>query len=270
MIITETRRVRRFIGRMCLRVGALGKAFRIGILIAPGLLATVASGAAVNSPAARFFEQGVAAASAGEMHQAEAMFREAVALELSSGGLHNLGNAAWRVGERGPAVLAWERSLWLDPWHEPARQSLAHARHTANLGTPDLRWFEVCSTWLPHSWWPWLTMACFWSCVALLVLPPVLRWRRRDWAHALAAAFAAATLLCLPALAGLNGRARLGFVLPAQAPLRVTPTDAAHITSYISSGTPVRLQRTRGDYLLISTRYSEGWVRRAELGVIGE
>jgi hypothetical protein len=236
------------------------------------LLATLMIGSleAEPTPAARFFEQGMAATKAGDMTQAETMLREAATLEPASGVLHNLGNAAWRNGQRGSAVLAWEQSLWLDPWNEQAVQSLAYARHTENLEAPNLRWFEVCSTWLPHSWWPWLTMGCFWSCLTLLVLPPARRWRRRDWTHALAAAFAAATLLCLPALAGLNSRARLGFILPAQAPLRVTPTEAAHITSYLSSGTPVRLDRSRGDYLLINTRYSAGWVRRSEIGLIGE
>ena len=83
------------------------------------------------------------------------------------------------------------------------------------------------------------------------------------------AAFAAATLLCLPALAGLNSRARLGFVLPDRVPLRVTPTDLAHVTAYVASATPIRLERTRGDYVLIRTHYSTGWLRADEVGWIG-
>lgn len=233
------------------------------------LLCWASSASAERLVAWRFFEQGVAATRAGDDALAADNFREAAWVRPAAGTLHNLGNAAWRSGERGPAILAWEQSLWLDPWNRQARTSLAHARHTADLDTPQLRWFEVCSSWLPQSWWPWLTMVCFWSCLALLVLPPVFRWRRRDWCQALAAAFAAATLLCLPALAGLQSRARLGYVLPDQAPLRMAPTDAAHVTSYLSSGTPIRWERARGGYLLVRSRYSTGWVRRDEAGFLG-
>jgi tetratricopeptide (TPR) repeat protein len=219
--------------------------------------------------ASRFFDQGVAAAKVGDARQAFEMFDESVAAQPASGSLYNFGNAAWRMGQPGPAVLAWEQSLWLDPRNENAQTSLRYARHSGDLDEPDLRWFEVCSSWLPAEWWPWLAAGSFWCCVSLLVLPSVLRRRRRDWFQALAAGCAAVFLLCLPALAGLNSRARLGFILPQEAPLRVTPTAEAQVLTYLPSGEPVRQQSVRGDYALIRTRYSSGWVRRDELGLIG-
>jgi len=218
----------------------------------------------------RFFNQGVAAAKAGDAEQAFHMFENSAVILPASGTLHNLGNAAWRLGRSGPAVLAWEQALWLDPRNLDAQTSLRYARHTGNLEQPDLRWFEVCSSWLPAGWWPWIAAGSFWGGVSLLVLPPVFRRQRRDWFQAGAAACAAAFLLCLPALAGLNSRANLGFILPGEAPLRVTPTAEAQILTYLPSGQPARLQRVHGDYALIRTRYTTGWVNRDELGLISE
>jgi len=219
--------------------------------------------------AQRFFDQGIAAAKEGDSQQAFHMFGDSLLIQPASGTLHNFGNAAWRVGQPGPAVLAWEQALWLDPRNEQAQTSLRYARHTGDLEEPDLRWYEVCSSWLPAQWWPWLAAGSFWGSVSLLILPSVSRRARRDGYQALAAACAAVFLLCLHALAGLNSRAKLGFIIPKEAALRVTPTAEAQVLTYLPSGLPARLQRTHGEYVLIRTRYSSGWVTRDELGPIG-
>ena len=254
-------------GTMCRRCAAAA----VRLMLLSGLwLGTAFAAQAADDVASRFFEQGVAALKAGDPSQACDMFEESAAARPASGTLHNLGNAAWRTGQPGRAVLAWEQALWLDPRNENASTSLRYARHTGNLEEPDLRWFEVCSSWLPQQWWPWIAAASFWACASLLILPAVFRRRRRDWFQALAAAGAAVFLLCLPALAGLNSRARLGFILPKDAALRVTPTAEAQVLTYLPSGEPARKQETRGNYVLIRTRYSIGWVRQDELGLIGE
>jgi hypothetical protein len=226
--------------------------------------------AADETVSLRFFEQGVAAAKAGDVGQAFYMFENSATIRPASGTLHNLGNAAWSQGRPGPAVRAWEQALWLDPRNTNAQTSLRYARHTGDLEEPDLRWYEVCSSWLPAGWWPWIAAGSFWCGASLLVLPAVFRQRRRDWFQAGAAACAAVFLLCLPALAGLNSRASLGFILPRETALRVTPTAEAQIITYLPSGLPARLQRVRGDYALIRTRYSSGWVNRDDLGLIGK
>lgn len=217
----------------------------------------------------RFFEQGLAAYNSGDARQAFFMFSEAAAAAPSSGTLHNLGNAAWKIGAQGSAVLAWEQALWIDPGNDPARESLTYARHTGDLEDPGLRWHEVCSSWIPAPWWPWIAASAFWGALGLMLLPAILRCRRREIYPALAAACAALFLLCLPALAGLHGRASLGFILPPEAPLRLTPTEQAQVLTYLTSGEPSRVSTVHGDYALIQTHYHSGWVRNDEIGLIG-
>jgi len=239
------------------------------LLLACCCLSLTGCSAGNGAVASRFFQQGLAAVESGDNEQAFAMFSDSATVLPASGTLHNLGNAAWRTDQPGTAVLAWEQALWLDPRNDSARRSLRYARHTGDLEEPDLRWFEVCSSWLPQQWWPWIAATSFWSCLSLLILPAVFRRRRRDGFQALAAAAAAVCLLCLPALAGLNSRAHLGFILPPEAALRVTPTAEAQILTYLPSGEPARLERKRGNYALIRTRYTTGWVSQEALGLIG-
>ena len=241
--------------------------FILAVFLLAGVLVTTSTASDV---AQRFFDQGVAASKAGDAEQAYEMFRESATAQPASGSLHNFANGAWRVGRTGPAVLAWEQSLWLDPRNDNARTSLRYARHSGGLEEPDLRWYEVCSAWLPAGWWPWIAAGSFWCAACLLILPPVFRWKRRDGSQALAAACAAVFLLCLPALAGLNSRAQLGFTLSKDTALRITPTAEAQILTYLSPAEPVRLQRKRGDYALIRTRTSHGWIRLDEVGWVGQ
>ena len=61
--------------------------------------------------ASRCFDQGLAAAKAGDSARAFEFFSQSAAARPASGTLHDLGNAAWRIGRPGPAVLAWEQAV---------------------------------------------------------------------------------------------------------------------------------------------------------------
>ena len=57
-------------------------------------------------------------------------------------------------------------------------------------------------------------------------------------------------------------RARIGFVLEAETPLRLTPTAEAEAVTKLAAGEPGRMVRGRGNYVLIQTRRASGWVAR--------
>ena len=74
-------------------------------------------------------DQGVQAFAGGRYAEAEKAWGRAWA-----GGLHNadlacnLGDAAFRQRRLGPAVLWYQRALWLNPGHDDARHNLEFAR----------------------------------------------------------------------------------------------------------------------------------------------
>jgi tetratricopeptide (TPR) repeat protein len=214
------------------------------------------------------FQQGAQAYIAGGFPQAAAFFREAASAAPSSGALHNLGNAEWQCNRTGPAILAWERAHWLDPFSANTRANLRYARKAAQLDTPDLAWYEVCSSWLPVNAWAWLASLSAWAAVAMVLLPGILRRRKADWHQGLAAAGFAIFLLTLPALLGVHTRSKIGILLPKETPVRLTPTRDAQILSQLPAGELARLERERGAYVFIRTAGAAGWVQRAQFGLI--
>jgi hypothetical protein len=214
------------------------------------------------------FQQASQAYASGDYEQAAAMFGDAAAASQAPGTLHNLGNAQWQCGRTGPAVLSWERAQWLDPFNRGTRMNLRFARKAAQLDSPDLAWYEVCSAWLPADLWAWIACLSFWLAVALVTVPAALRWRRADWHQAVAAAGFAVFLLTLPALAGVHSRSKLGVVLGKQTPLRLTPTAHGQSLTKLPGGEIARLERERGQYVFIRTLTAAGWVERGEFGLI--
>ena len=232
------------------------------------LLVLLLSLSAVASSPDALYQTGVAAYRAADYAQAAKAFRQSVTLQPSSGALQALGNAEWQQRRTGDAILAWEQALWLDPFNESARQDLRFARKTAQLEAPELAWYEVISTWLPVNWWAWIAGGSLWLAVGLGSLPGLLRRRKSTWQQATAALALMVFLLSIPALFGVQTRARLGFVLQKDTPLRLTPTLEAQALTRLAPGDPARWLRARGRYVLIRTSRALGWVERDQLGLI--
>ena len=236
-----------------------------GLVVAAAVLFSVA--AAVAQPGA--FQAGCEAYAAGRFEQALASFQKAVATEPSSGAWHNLGNAQWQCGQPGPAVLSWERALWISPFQANPRANLRFARKVGQLSAPELSWWEVCSTWLPVNVWAWIAAASFWSALALVLLPTLFRWRKADWHQAVAATGFAVFLLTIPALVGVQTRASLGVVLGKDTPLRLTPTAEAQTLTRLAAGEMARVESRRGHYLYIRTSGdAAGWIERGQFALV--
>ncbi len=218
-------------------------------------------------PPTALFQAGVTAYRAADYAQAAEAFRQSVALQPASGALQNLGNAEWQRRRTGDAILAWEQALWLDPFNESARQNLRFARKTAQLEAPELAWYEVISTWLPVSWWAWIAGGSLWLAVGVGILPGILRRRKATWHQAVAALALMVFLLSIPALFGVQTRARIGFVLQKDTPLRLTPTLEAQAVTRLAPGDPARWVRARGNYVLIRTSRTLGWVEADQFGL---
>jgi hypothetical protein len=214
------------------------------------------------------FRLGVEEYRAGDFETAAKLFGECAAGRPGSGALHNLGLAEWRRDRVGEAILAWERAVWLDPANRPARASLRHARQTAQLESPMLAWYEAPSTWLSVNAWAWIGGMSLWLAAGMMTLPGLLRWRRAAWQQAVAATALAVFLFCVPAQIGGHTRARIGFVIGPGAALRLSPTAEGETLMLVAPGESVRLERVRGNYALVRTGRSAGWLERERFGGI--
>jgi tetratricopeptide (TPR) repeat protein len=228
------------------------------------LFAAVALGADPHD----LFQRGLTAYRAGHYEIAAQLFDESSRAEPSVGAFFNLGNAEWRRGHTGRAILAWEQAAWIDPFHSGARNNLEFARKAAQLDAPYLTWYEAASSWLPPNWWAWITGMSLWLAIGAAMLPGILRARKVMWHQAVSACGLALFLLSLPAHWGVATRARLGFVLERDTPLRLTPTRDAQSETRLASGEPVRLKRAKGDYVLVATQRAQGWIEAGSLGLL--
>ena len=227
------------------------------------LLAPVAEGASTVD----LFNNATQAYRIGEYSEAARMFRASASRQPAPGTLRNLGNAEWQLGRVGEAILAWEQSQWLKPG-DAVRDNLRFARQTMQIEAPEFRWYEIASTWLPVDGWGWIAGGCLTVAVGMITLPSVLRWPKAGWHQAVAVFALAGFLLCLPALAGVATRTRIGIVLEKDIPLRLTPTQEAQGITRLAAGEPGRLLRERGGYLFIRTSRATGWVKRGQFGLV--
>lgn len=217
-----------------------------------------------------FFRQGIDAYRSGDYARAAVAFGESERREAAPGTLRNLGIAEWQRGEVGRAILAWEQTLWVNPFEHATRQNLQFARRTAQVESPNLAWYEEISNWLPASWWAWITVAGLWLAIGMLILPGVFRQRKAAWHQAVAALGFMVFLLSLPAQLGVHTRSQLGFVVEKNAPLRLTPTADAQVVIHLAEGKPVRSERAHGNYVLVRTPEGQrGWLDQQQLGFIG-
>ena len=229
--------------------------------------------AALTSAAATggLFREGFDAYASGAYDEAATAFQELAQRAPSAGTYHNLGNAEWKRGRTGEAILAWERGQWLDPYAANTRLNLRFARHVAQLPSPQLAWYEFCSTWLPVNAWALLAATSFWLALALVLLPGILGWRKADWHQAVAAASLALFLLSLPALLGVHTRGETAIIRAKDTPLRLTPTREAQLLGKLAAGEGVRRERRRGDYSYVRVgNDAAGWVEHTQCGGLAQ
>jgi hypothetical protein len=222
----------------------------------------------IQAQAQGTFADGSAAYRSGDYSRSVLIFRNVAARQPSSGAFQNLGNAEWQCHHAGAALQAWEQALWVNPLNKDARQNLAYARLTNQLEIPDLAWYEVVSSWLPASYWAWLTGGAFWIALAIAVLPGLPRRPASGWRQVIAALGLMLFLLSLPAHFGVYTRSRVGFILGKNVPLRLTPTADAQALTLLTDGDPARFVRSRGGYLLVHAGRNLGWIEKSRFGFV--
>jgi hypothetical protein len=230
-----------------------------------GMLAQSAAFAFDN----RMFDFGRGRYEAGDYAAAAKAFHDHEVGEVSPGLFHNLGNAEFKLGHLGPAILAWERARALDPGSHNTKANLHFARGQAGLEHPESPWYETYSAFFPADRWIAIATCAFWASIALLVLPPLLHRRRTALSQAAAVIAIIAFLLALPALAGIYTRGRIGIVQAANTSLRLTPTREGEVLGTLPEGETARVEKTRGEYQYIRASSDRaGWVHRGEFAML--
>jgi len=189
--------------------------------------------------------------------------------------LYNLGNAYFRLGRLGPAILNYERALRLDPSDREARDNLELSRGLIRdrVGEPELQYpIRVVKETLeaiPTPSIAWVFLACVWSvATAAGAIPLSGSWVRR---RLLAYATVALSLLALTTGVSLLYRGRqdaapIAIVLEDRIDVRSGPGEENTILFTVHEGTRLDLRNSLERWVQVSLPNGlSGWVPVAAL-----
>ena len=184
----------------------------------------------------------------------------------TAGRLAALGNAEWRLGRKGRAMVCWERALRLDPRDAVALAGVRHAQAAGGVERPAPTWSETYAALLPGDLWVLLAVAAFWT-AALGVAVPRLRGRAAgETNHRVRVAALTVLFLCLPGWYGGRSLDARAVVRRPDASLRLTPTQFGEPLAGVAEGDVVRAGRPFNGHVRVATVDGKtGWVRAGEI-----
>ena len=228
-----------------------------------------------------FFDEGNRRYQEGDYAGAVELYQRILESGVESGELHyNLGNAWFRLGELGPAILHYERARRIMPRDDDLGANLELARSlTVDRVTPlpGFWLFRVARWWVDLLPRPALltvvTLAWLTAMTALVVLVTgrgdfLLAWSRRA-----AAAAGVVTLVFGLSLVAREldvGRSDEAVIMAEEAPVHSAPSDDDELLIFtVHEGARVRVERRSEAWVEIVLEDGKvGWVRSGQLTLI--
>jgi len=257
-------------------------------VVVPGVVAlglvsgrpVVGQGIAVEIDPAERFQSGNLLYQDGDFAAAATAYTQIIEAGFESGDLHyNLGNAYFKLGQIGPAILAYERARRALPGDENVAANLQFARSLAADEITPLPGF-----WLTRAWNSWVELLPRSTLVAVVALGYLLAMSlfvarilsgspRRGWFGRAAIGVAVVTLVFAVNLAVRDygvGRSDWGIIMTTETPVQGAPADDPALQLFsIHEGTRVRIDRSSaGWYEVVLEDGKVGWVRSETLEVI--
>lgn len=179
---------------------------------------------------------------------------------------YNLGNAYFKAGQYGSAVLNYRRAWYLCPRDPDVLANLRFAFQTIGAPFPELSGAQRVLTYVSRSEWIIAGVAFWW----LTWLFTVLAWisaRFRALAIRGAALCALAFLICAAGYAAWQQfRTYPEYVVTeGRQDVRFAPLDNAVLHFVLPEGAIVRERERSGDWVKITVSQKEGWMRRQYL-----
>lgn len=216
------------------------------------------------------FDQANQAYALGHYAEAARAFDQLMAREgYSAPLLFNDGNAWLKAGERGRAILSYERAQVLAPRDAAIAHNLARAREEAGVTVPAPGTLQAAARLLSWNELTWLTViAAMLFGVSLLTRRAYPgRWRRAVGSTAVGSAIAGCALAGAMALRWpeLNR----AIVVAGDTAARIAPADAAGVSFPLTAGQAVEAGQRHGHFVFVRTEAGEsGWVKDSQVAAV--
>jgi tetratricopeptide (TPR) repeat protein len=186
--------------------------------------------------------------------------------EWSANLFYNLGNAEFRAGAPGRAMLDYERALVLDPAHAEARGNLRLLRDQTNARLPERTWLDVAFGSFSLNAWTLLAASCGWAIVFCIVVPLCTR---RAMSGGSVFTMILAIFGCAYGATGVWHASQdqdAGIVVAKQVEARFEPADRAGLADTLPAGSRVRVLSERGVWTYCELPgKGRGWVPAASV-----
>lgn len=210
------------------------------------------------------FSRGNQQFAAGQFRESIESYSELVASgETSAALFYNIGNAQYRVGDFGAAILNYERALVLEPHHPEAEANLRLVRDKARaLELKRSRWGEVVTRGTVTQY-SVVAAVSFW--IALFAIAALCFARRRTPVAVMVLIFA--SVACALAIAGLYSveagpRGKMLAIVTAKATdARLATADSSGTVLTLPPGSEINILSTRGEWIYAALPNDlRGWI----------
>jgi tetratricopeptide (TPR) repeat protein len=179
---------------------------------------------------------------------------------------YDLGNAYFRTGDRGRAILNYERALALDPAQPEARANLQLVRDQARALELKSGWVEQHLNILTPAQYAWLGAVAFWFAAAILCGLYLAQRRAVVWIFAflLSAILTAGAAFVLYQLETGRAGQGLAIIIHKNIQARLATAESAGTVLVLPPGSEIKILSTRGDWLYADLPNDlQGWIPAA-------
>jgi len=202
---------------------------------------------------------------AGDFLKARELFQKQSEAAPGAAVFYNVGNACFRLGEMGPAALAYERALVLRPVYGEAAANLRLVREKAASRVEEKSWAQYFLTTVPLRDALWIGVALTWTGIVLLGW---LMWRRADALPLLGTVFVIiAGLGYTAAIVWIAGiQQQIAIVTVEKAEAHIDPSERSSIADTLPAGSRVYCEGQQGAWIYCKLpNGAHGWVRTGEV-----
>jgi hypothetical protein len=246
-----------------LALGALAVVFSAAAALPPGS-ESAGDEALSQEELTRLFDQARGAYDAGALDEAVNTYRDLLERGyISSALFFNLGNAYFKGGFLGAAILNYRRALYLAPRDPDVLKNLEFAVETAGTSLPQQPLLEALSLKMSFGEWVGVAVLAYWGAAVAGGLSIASRRRRSLWLRILLA-FAvvlggAATGLAHRA--GLRRTPEVVVLEPGQEAL-YAPLEGSTAHFAVPEGMILRMTDSSEGWVKVQSEKKSGWIRR--------
>lgn len=253
----------------------IGSLLIVFLAVLISLSAVDASSSSGFNPNAIFYEANSLYAN-NEFGAAAQKYEQLIRLGYQSGNVYfNLGNAYYKSGQKGLAVLYYEKAHRLMPWDADvnANRSYAGIQNGWDRGMTGLGYIFTLDQALVHAS-VWFFLLIFFG-IAMIMWPVKFRnepgTRLKTWSRIslIVVIVLFGISLWIAGLTFFNQSQPMAVVIDRESPVRFEPNPRGTEYYRLSEGAIIKILDKKDGWLLIQRPdHKRGWIRESEVGVI--